>query len=61
MKELEQRLLEMQIDLYDMSKPGFWTYAIATYLYMIISISFSSVAGGVAYRYLSGQESGRGA
>ncbi len=59
MKELEQRMLEMQMELYDMSKPGFWTYSIATYLYMIISISFSSVAGGVAYRYFSGQERGR--
>lgn len=56
--EIQQRMYEAQAGLYDMSKPGFWTYNVATYLYLIVSFSFSSVAGGVAYRYLAGEERG---
>lgn len=58
MAEAQRRMLEAQAGLYDMSKPGFWTYNVATYLYLIVSLSFASVAGGVAYRYLAGEERG---
>ena len=58
MAEIEQRMLQAQVDLYDMSKPGFWTYNIATYVYLVLSTIFMAAAGGVAYRYLTGEERG---
>lgn len=58
MAEIEQRMTQMQADMYDVSKPGYWVYAAATYVYTIISASFWTAAGGVAYRYLTGGERG---
>lgn len=56
MAEIEQRMLEAQMNLYDPSQPGFWTYNVATYAYLVISTVFSCAAGGVAYRFLAGEE-----
>ncbi len=50
-----QRLLQMQRDMWDISKPGFWPYIIAVYLYTIVYNAIWCVAAGVAYRYLSGE------
>lgn len=58
MAEVQQRILEAQANLYDMSKPGFWTYNVATYAYFVISSIFACAASGVAYRYLAGEERG---
>ena len=52
-REIEQRMLEMEQDQWDMSKPGFWVYAGGTYLYTLVYTGLWNVAGGVAYRYLS--------
>ncbi len=55
---IEARMIEVQMHMYDITKPGYWPYMIATYLYTIISFSFSTAASGVAYRYLAGDERG---
>jgi len=57
--EFQQRMLEMQRDQWDASKPGFWLYAAGTYLYTLVNAALGNVAGGVAYRYLSGGEASR--
>ena len=51
---VNQRLLQMQRDMWDMSKPGFWPYVIAVYVYTLVTNAVWCVAAGVAYRYLSG-------
>lgn len=58
-REIQQRMLVMQRDQWDMSKPGFWLYAAGTYLYTLVYTGLWNVAGGVAYRYLSGGQSSR--
>lgn len=55
-KEIERRMIEMQRDLWDLSKPGAWGYVVATYAYTLISTAIWSIAGGVAYRYLTDRQ-----
>lgn len=58
MAAVELRLLETQAALYDMSKPEFWIYNAATYAYLVLGGVFACAAGGVAYRFLAGEERG---
>ena len=53
-EELEQRMMQMQRDMWDMSRPGFWVYIAASYLFSIVYNAIWNVASGVAYRYLTG-------
>lgn len=55
--EARKRMMQLQRDLWDMSKPGFWLFAAASYVYSIAQTAIWNVAGGVAYRYLSDKES----
>lgn len=50
------RWIESQKDLWNMSRSGFWIYAAGSYLFMLIYTALWNVAGGVAYRYLSGEQ-----
>ncbi|MEQ8935936.1 MAG: hypothetical protein RIE56_09125 [Amphiplicatus sp.] len=52
---VSQRMLQMQRDMWDMSKPSFWPYIIAVYVYTIVYNAIWCVAAGVAYRYLTGE------
>lgn len=54
--EIEQRILEQQMAMWDKSSPGFWLYIGGTYLYTIISTALWAVFSGGAYRYLAGEE-----
>lgn len=54
MSEIQSRLLQIQRDMWNPDEPGFWPFAIATYLYTIVYSALWNIAGGVAYRYLSG-------
>ncbi|WP_425409576.1 hypothetical protein [Hyphococcus sp.] len=58
MREIEERIAQAQLNMYDISKPRYWTYAAATYAYTILSVALWTAAGGVAYRYLTGEERG---
>ena len=51
--EIQQRMLELQRDMIDLSRPGFWVYTIGAYLFTILYTALWAAAGGVAYRYLS--------
>lgn len=53
-QEFQTRWAQMQRDQWDASKPGFWVYVGGTYLYTLVNTALGNVAGGVAYRYLSG-------
>lgn len=50
---LEARMLREVADMWDMSKPGFWPFIAANYVYIMLNLAVWTVAGGVAYRYLS--------
>ncbi|WP_375205471.1 hypothetical protein [Hyphococcus sp.] len=54
--EIEQRMLEAQMGMFDRSRPGFWVHAGATYIYMMLNMVLWSAAAGVAWRYLAGEE-----
>ncbi len=58
MQEIERRMQEAQLEMYDVSRPGYWLYAGATYVYTIVTVSFWTAASGVAWRYLAGEERG---
>lgn len=53
----QARLAQLERELWDMSKPGFWRYIVGAYAYLLIYSSLLNVASGVAYRYLSGGHS----
>ena len=50
--------LEMQAEMWDRSNPGFWLVMVGSWLSLIVQYGLTSVAGGVAWRYLSGEERG---
>lgn len=50
--EIEKRMIDAQIALYDLSKPAGWLYAAATYVMTIVSTAIWVAASGIAYRYL---------
>lgn len=56
-QEIQIRIAQMQRGLWDTSTPGFWRYIIATYVYTLVYTALWNIAGGVAYRYLSGEQS----
>ncbi len=56
MEQLETRMLEMQGDMWDLSKPGAWVSVISTYIFTIVYTALSVVPAGIAYRYLVGEE-----
>jgi len=56
MQEVQARMIEIQRDMWNPAKPGFWPFAIATYLYTIVYSALWNIAGGVAYRYLAGDQ-----
>lgn len=56
--EVERRMIEMQSEMMDPTKPGFWPFAIGSYVFMILYTAIWTSAGGVAYRYLTGTERG---
>lgn len=58
-REVERRMMQMQRDLWDMTKPGFWPAAIATYVYLIVYVALWNTASGIAYRYLAGDTAAR--
>lgn len=47
------RILEIQREFYDITKPKFWSFAIGAYLYMIATMAIINVASGIAWRYLT--------
>lgn len=55
-REIEMKMTLLQLDLLDDAKPGFWRYAIGTYLYSVVYAALWNISGGVAYRYLSGEQ-----
>lgn len=55
-REIETRMTEMQREILDSARPGFWRYAIGTYVYSVVYAALWNVSGGVAYRYLSGEQ-----
>lgn len=57
-QEFERRMLEMQAEMWDRSNPGFWLVMVGSWLSLIVQYGLTSVAGGVAWRYLSGEERG---
>jgi hypothetical protein len=57
-EEFERRILEMQANMWDRSNPGFWLVMLGSWLSLIVQYGLTSVAGGVAWRYLSGEERG---
>jgi hypothetical protein len=54
-QEIEQRMTQMQIDMWDRAKPGFWLYLAGNYVATILYIAVVYAAGGVAYRYIAGK------
>lgn len=54
--EIERRIMEMQLEMFDPTGPRFYLIAAATYVYTIISTAVMNVSTGVAYRYLAGGE-----
>lgn len=54
-QEVVRRMVEMQQQQWDMSRPGFWPFVVAYYVFTIVYTAMWTVASGVAYRYLSGQ------
>jgi len=52
-REIERKLLELQRDIYDPSKPAFWPFIAATYVYTIVVTAIINVASGIAWRYLT--------
>ncbi len=59
MEQVNARMLEMQGDMWDLSKPGAWVSLILTYLFTLIYIALWVVPAGIAYRYLVGEERAR--
>ncbi len=59
MEQVETRMLEMQRDMWDLSKPGAWVSVISTYLFTMVYTALWVVPAGIAYRYLVGEERGR--
>ncbi len=57
-EEFERRILEMQAEMWDRSSPSFWMVIAGSWLSLIVQYGFTSVAGGVAWRYLNGEERG---
>jgi hypothetical protein len=55
-KEIETKMVHMQRNLLDSDAPGFWRYALGTYLYSVIYAALWNISGGVAYRYLSDEQ-----
>lgn len=59
-REIERRMLELQRDIYDPSKPGFWPFIAGTYVYTLAITAIVNVASGTAWRYLTDRERPRG-
>ncbi|WDI30351.1 hypothetical protein PUV54_10310 [Hyphococcus flavus] len=57
-EEFERRMLEAQAGMWDRSSAGFYLVLFATWLSLVIQYGLTSVAGGVAWRYLTGDERG---
>ncbi len=47
------KMNQMQLDMWDISKPGAWFNFILSYVYTIITISLWNIAAGTAYRYIT--------
>lgn len=56
MREIERRMMEMQLAMWDMSKPGFWVYIAGNYIGTMLYLGLTYAASGVAYRYLAGEK-----
>jgi hypothetical protein len=56
MEQVETRMLEMQRDMWDLSRPGAWLSIISTYLFTMVYTAMWVVPAGIAYRYLVGEE-----
>lgn len=59
--EIERRMLEWQIEQYDLSKPGGWLFAILNFLGFVVGTAVSVAPAGVAWRYLKGEAGGSAA
>lgn len=57
-EEFERRIFEAQAEMWDRSSPGFWMMMLGSWLSLIVQYGLTSVAGGVAWRYLTGEERG---
>ncbi len=59
MEQVNARILEMQGNMWDLSKPGAWVSVISTYLFTMVYTALWVVPAGIAYRYLVGEERAR--
>ena len=55
-REIERKMLELQRDVYDPSKPAFWPFVAATYVYTMAVTAIINVASGIAWRYLTDRD-----
>lgn len=55
-EEAQLKMLELQRDLYDPSKPGFWPFIAGTYVYTIAITALMNTASGTAWRYLTDRD-----
>lgn len=47
------KMNQMQLEMWDISKPGGWLNLAGNYVYTLITVALWNIAGGMAYRYLT--------
>ncbi len=52
------KLMKAQRDLYDFGSAKFWPFTIATYIYTVALMALTSVAAGIAWRFLTDDGAG---
>jgi hypothetical protein len=54
-QEMERRMIEAQLEMWEQQGAKFWVYSVATYVFTLLYVVAGNVATGVAYRYIAGE------